>query len=116
MIPNCPGAVFDLWQNDSMSKILDHFMAENSMLQSHTYYTHVHAIIVESICAVGYGVCALFSAMHGSEWCFKNYCLTSVSTHYYSQVHCVIKGRPILAIFRGSCSSRGFLLVTGGTS
>lgn len=62
MIPNCPGAVFDLWQSDSMSRLLDHFMAEK-----------------KSICAVGYGVCALFSAMNGSDWCFKNYCLTSPS-------------------------------------
>jgi len=30
MIPNCPGAAFDLWQNDSMSKILHHFMTERS--------------------------------------------------------------------------------------
>lgn len=31
MIPNCPGAVFDLWQNDNMAGILDHFMAEKSV-------------------------------------------------------------------------------------
>ena len=32
MIPNCPGAVFDLWNNDSMTNILEHFVSEKSKL------------------------------------------------------------------------------------
>lgn len=44
------------------------------------YMFHNHT--AESICAVGYGVCALFSAMNGPNWCFRNYCLTAVSGNY----------------------------------
>ncbi|XP_065912568.1 glutamine amidotransferase-like class 1 domain-containing protein 1 [Dysidea avara] len=65
MIPNCPGAVFDLWNNDSMTNILEHFVSEK-----------------KSICAVGYGVCALFSGLAGNQkktWCFKNYSMTAPS-------------------------------------
>jgi len=45
MIPNSPGAVFDLWKNDSMTSILEHFVSEKSRLTLHVCLYVVHVCV-----------------------------------------------------------------------
>jgi len=45
-------------------------------------YHQFLTLLAEGICAVGYGVCALFSGLtgkHKKSWCFKSYSMTAVS-------------------------------------
>ncbi len=92
VIPSSPGALFDLVSNQNLSVILNAFIRENSKTQ-HVYYTYIlymynyyHAIVchIEPICAVGYGVCGLFSTLdglHSQQWSFKQHSLTGVSEY-----------------------------------
>ncbi|XP_046846267.1 glutamine amidotransferase-like class 1 domain-containing protein 1 [Xenia sp. Carnegie-2017] len=65
LIPSSPGACHDLVDNDELSTLLNRFIEQK-----------------KPICAVGYGVAALFSARGEGEkslWSFKNYSLTAPS-------------------------------------
>ncbi|CAB3984601.1 glutamine amidotransferase-like class 1 domain-containing 1 [Paramuricea clavata] len=65
LIPSSPGALYDLAENEVMAGLLNRFIEQK-----------------KPICAVGYGVAALFSAKNEnnkSSWSFKNYSLTAPS-------------------------------------
>lgn len=50
MIPNCPGAVFDLWNNDNMTRILDHFVSEKSKLNICSEHTYIMLVLYPELC------------------------------------------------------------------
>jgi hypothetical protein len=65
VIPSCPGALYDLASSPFMAAILKTFKAEKKL-----------------ICAVGYGVAALFASTD-KTWGLANYSLTAVRAPLY---------------------------------
>jgi putative intracellular protease/amidase len=64
VIPNAPGAAFDLNTSKELASILNSFVREK-----------------KPICAMGFGVAGLFSTLdfHTQKWSFENHCLTAPS-------------------------------------
>lgn len=66
LIPNSPGALYDLVSNQDLRQIICHFVKEK-----------------KPICAIGMGVTALCCAKKENTdiWCFEDYSLTTISLY-----------------------------------
>lgn len=88
LLPSSPGAPFDLSNNHYLSSLLTSFGREKSMcvqVCSVTYLLSYYVIYlyysIEPICAIGLGVCGLFSTLdrQSQKWTFAEYSMTGVS-------------------------------------
>lgn len=83
VIPDSPGALFDLSNNAELAGIINSFTRDKSNDNMFPYQYLFYFLLppTEPMCAIGYGVAALFSTLdiHSQKWYFDKHSLTAVS-------------------------------------
>lgn len=83
VIPDSPGALFDLSNSTELASIINSFTRDKSNQRIKINLTRcpLPPPPIEPMCAVGFGVAGLFSTLdlHSQKWNFDKHSLTAVS-------------------------------------